>query len=68
MTANLGFPCRISAYQEGGKTKIGMVKPTALLAIFPGAEPLRSVPEEVEQQAIKMIASRQRVFRPAYNY
>jgi hypothetical protein len=32
-----------------------MVKPTALLAIFPGAEALRSVAEEVEQQTIKMI-------------
>ncbi len=55
MTANLALPCRISVYQEGGKTKIGMVKPTALLAIFPGAEALKPVAEEVEQQTIKMI-------------
>jgi uncharacterized protein (DUF302 family) len=55
MTVNLALPCRISVYQEGGKTKIGMVKPTALLAIFPGAEALKPVAEEVEQQTIKMI-------------
>jgi uncharacterized protein (DUF302 family) len=55
MTVNLALPCRISVYQEGGKTKIGMVKPTALLAIFPGAEALKAVAEEVEQQTIKMI-------------
>jgi uncharacterized protein (DUF302 family) len=55
MTVNLALPCRISVYQEGGKTKIGIVKPTALLAIFPGAEALKSVAEEVEQQTIKMI-------------
>ena len=55
MAMNLALPCRISVYQEGGKTKIGMVKPTALLAIFPGAEALRSVAQEVEQQTIKMI-------------
>ncbi len=55
MTVNLALPCRISVYQEGGKTKIGMVKPTALLGIFPGAEALKAVAEEVEQQTIKMI-------------
>jgi len=55
MTMNFALPCRISVYQEGGKTKIGMVKPTALLAIFPGAEALKSVAEEVERQTIKMI-------------
>ena len=54
MTMNLALPCRISVYQEGGKTKIGMVKPTALLAIFPGAEALKPVAEEVERETIKM--------------
>lgn len=55
MTMNLALPCRISVYQEGGKTKIGMVRPTALLAIFPGAEALKRVAEEVERETIKMI-------------
>ncbi len=55
MAVNLALPCRISVYQEGGKTKIGMVKPAALLAIFPGAEALRSVAEEAEEQTIRMI-------------
>ncbi len=32
-----------------------MVKPTALLTIFPGAEALRSVAEEVERKTIKII-------------
>ena len=52
---NLALPCRISVYQEGGRTKIGMVKPTGLLAIFPDAEALRPVAEEVERETIKMI-------------
>ena len=55
MAVNLALPCRISVYEEGGKTKIGMVRPTALLAIFPGAEKLKPIAEEVEQQTIKMI-------------
>jgi uncharacterized protein (DUF302 family) len=33
MTVNLALPCRISVYEEGGKVKIGMVRPTALLLI-----------------------------------
>jgi len=55
MTMNLALPCRISVYQEGGKTKIGMVRPTALLSLFPSADRLRSVAEEVERATIKMI-------------
>jgi uncharacterized protein (DUF302 family) len=55
MAVNLALPCRISVYQEGGKTKIGMIKPTAMLAIFPGSEAMRSVAEEVERETIKMI-------------
>lgn len=55
MTVNLALPCRISVYQEGSKTKIGMVRPPALLTIFPGGEALRTIAEEVEQQTIKMI-------------
>lgn len=55
MTVNLALPCRISVYQDGERTRIGMVRPTALLAIFPGAETLRTVAEEVERETIKMI-------------
>jgi uncharacterized protein (DUF302 family) len=55
MTVNMALPCRISVYQEGGKTKIGMVKPTALLGLFPGAEALKPVAVEVERETVKMI-------------
>lgn len=55
MGVNMALPCRISVYQEGGKTKIGMVRPTALLALFPGAAALKGVAEEVERETIKMI-------------
>jgi len=55
MTLNLALPCRISVYQEGGKVKIGMVQPTALLALFPGADALRAVAQEVERETMRMI-------------
>ncbi len=55
MAVNLALPCRISVYQEGGKTKIGTIRPTALLSIFPNAQDLKPVAEEVEQQIIRMM-------------
>ncbi len=55
MAVNMGLPCRISVYQEGGKTKIGMIRPTALLALFPGAADLKVVAEEVERETMRMI-------------
>ncbi len=55
MAVNLALPCRISVYEEGGKVKIGMVRPTALLSLFPGSDKLRAVAEEVERETIRMI-------------
>jgi uncharacterized protein (DUF302 family) len=55
MAVNMALPCRISVYREGGKTKIGMIRPTALLALFPGAADLKPVAEEVERETIRMI-------------
>jgi uncharacterized protein (DUF302 family) len=31
MDLNMALPCRVSVYSEGGKTKIGMIKPSAML-------------------------------------
>lgn len=55
MAVNMALPCRISVYQDGGKTKIGMIRPTALLALFPQAAALKAVAEEVERETIRMI-------------
>ena len=55
MMVNMALPCRISAYREGGRTKIGMIRPTALLALFPGARELKPVAEEVERETMWMI-------------
>lgn len=55
MAVNFALPCRISVYEQGGKIKIGMIRPTALLGLFPDADALWSVAEEVERDTIKMI-------------
>lgn len=55
MSMNLALPCRISVYREKGKTKIGMIRPTTLLALFPEATDLKSVADEVERETMRMI-------------
>ena len=55
MSMNMALPCRISVYEEGGKTKIGMIKPTALLTALSQSEKLMTVAAEVEQKIIQMI-------------
>jgi uncharacterized protein (DUF302 family) len=55
MAVNLALPCRISVFEEGGKVKIGMIKPTFLLSVFPGWEKMKGEAEEVEQDTIRII-------------
>jgi uncharacterized protein (DUF302 family) len=55
MQVNLALPCRISVFEEGGKVKIGMIKPTFLLSVFPGWEKIKREAEEVEQDTIRII-------------
>jgi uncharacterized protein (DUF302 family) len=55
MAMNMALPCLISVYEEGGETRIGMIRPTALLASLSESPNLRGVAEEVEQATIRMI-------------
>jgi uncharacterized protein (DUF302 family) len=48
------LPCRISIYEEEGKTKIATMLPTQVLGLF-GAEGLDAVAESVERDLIAMI-------------
>ena len=52
---NVALPCRISVYEEGGQTRIGMVKPTAMLASLSDSQELRRVAEDVELAITRMI-------------
>jgi uncharacterized protein (DUF302 family) len=55
MDLNLALPCRVSVYSDHGKTKIGMIKPTAMLKALSSSPALSRVAEEVEEAIIKMI-------------
>jgi len=55
MDLNFALPCRVSVYSDHGKTKIGMIKPTAMLKALSDSPALARVAEEVEVAIIKMI-------------
>jgi len=55
MGMNIALPCRISVYQDGGKTLIGMVRPTVLLSSLSKSEELKAIAEQVERDTIAII-------------
>ncbi|MBS1135498.1 MAG: hypothetical protein H6R02_2639 [Burkholderiaceae bacterium] len=57
MGMNVALPCRVSVYEDGGQTRIGMVKPTAMLASLSDSLELRRVAEDVELAIARMIDS-----------
>lgn len=54
MSVSTALPCRISIYEEGGKTVFATLKPTTLLAIFDTPK-LKDVAEEMEDAIVKII-------------
>jgi uncharacterized protein (DUF302 family) len=54
MSVSTALPCRISIYEEGGKTILATLKPTALLAMF-NAPQLEGVAQEVEDTIVKIM-------------
>ena len=48
------LPCRISVYEEGGRTKLATIRPTALIGLYPNPE-LKGVAEEVEETLIQIM-------------
>ena len=55
MSVNMALPCRISVYEDSGQTKIGMIPPTALLALVSQSGELSKVAEEVERTVTAII-------------
>jgi uncharacterized protein (DUF302 family) len=49
------LPCRISVYEEGGKTKLATIRPTALIGLYRNPE-LKGVAEEVEATLVNIMA------------
>ncbi|MCY9667550.1 DUF302 domain-containing protein [Paenibacillus alginolyticus] len=48
------LPCKIAVYDEGGTTKIGLPKPTALIG-FVENEALMGIAEDIEKRLIAVI-------------
>ena len=57
MTLNMALPCRISIYEDHGKTYIGMVPPTVQLALVSDDERIAEVAQEVERTLEQIIDS-----------
>jgi len=54
MSVSTALPCRISIYEEGGKTILAALKPTTLLAMF-NTPQLEGVAKEVEDTIVKIM-------------
>lgn len=49
------LPCRISVYEDGGRTKLATIKPTAMINLYPNPE-LKNVAVEVESTLLKIMS------------
>ena len=54
MSISTALPCRISIYEQDGKTVLATLKPTALLATFDSPQ-LQGVAQEVEDTIVKIM-------------
>ena len=54
MSVSTALPCRISIYEEAGKTILATLKPTTLLALF-NTPQLAGVAQEVEDTMVKIM-------------
>ena len=54
MSVSTALPCRISIYEEGGRTTLATLKPTTLLALF-NTPQLEGVAQEVEATIVKIM-------------
>ena len=54
MSVSTALPCRISIYEEGGKTILASLRPTILLGMFDSPQ-LEGVAKEVEDTIVKIM-------------
>jgi uncharacterized protein (DUF302 family) len=55
MQLNMALPCRISVYTQKGVTRIGLIKPTQMLAALSSDPELNEIAKEVEAKTMQMI-------------
>lgn len=54
MSVSTALPCRISIYEDGGKTTLATLKPTTLLTLF-NVPQLEGVANEVEETIVRIM-------------
>lgn len=52
---NIMLPCRISVYEDGGKTVVAMARPASLIGLFGPKPELQAVAREVDSTMVKII-------------
>lgn len=55
MAINMALPCRISIYEEAGKTFIGMIPPSTLLGLVSSTNELQELAQDVERTTRQII-------------
>ena len=55
MSVNMALPCRISVYEDNGRTKLGMIAPTALLALVSRSPAMAAQAADIEATVRRMI-------------
>jgi len=55
MSMNLALPCRISVWEDQGKTWIGMILPTAMLEVLSTDPQLTDIAASVETVTLRII-------------
>lgn len=55
MALNMALPCRISIYEDGGKTIVGMIPPTAMLELVSDDPRIEAAARQVEDAMEKII-------------
>ncbi len=55
MSLNMALPCRISVYEDKGRTTVGMILPSDMLALLSGNPEIAKIAEEVEHRMLKMV-------------
>jgi len=55
LSMNTALPCRMSVYEENGKSRLAMIRPTTLLAGLSDSPSLAKIAEEVEQTMIRIM-------------
>lgn len=55
MSMNMALPCRVSVYEQNGRTQIGLLSPKAMLSMLSDSPQLAALADAVEAAMKKMI-------------